>query len=239
MRTVFISVYFVFINLGALYCQKKDGILITDNIKNQIRFIYNDFIKTEKPEYNIFMIDYYKKDTFDYFRITETLNKTDILFKEPDTFFIYDCNIIFLYSKNWLLKHNNDYEKVLEDNYLSDTSFYTYDPFIVEYKMYDQKIMNKKKCRTMYYPNVSIIDVLSYYNIKPDRLERIRCPLSKDSLPYIKIYKDTNYWYCKKSGCDIKSGGIIEFIMKYENITRKEAFERVKEICINKQKQNN
>ena len=67
---------------------------------------------------------------------------------------------------------------------------------------------------------LSIITVLSHYNLKPDRSNHIKCPFHEDDKPSCRIYPETNTFHC--FGCGAK-GDTIEFIQKKENITKHEA----------------
>jgi DNA primase len=67
---------------------------------------------------------------------------------------------------------------------------------------------------------LSILSVLSHYNLKPDRSNHIKCPFHEDDKPSCRIYTETNTFHC--FGCGTK-GDTIEFIQKKEGITKHEA----------------
>jgi DNA primase catalytic core len=67
---------------------------------------------------------------------------------------------------------------------------------------------------------LSIITVLSHYNLKPDRSNHIKCPFHEDDKPSCRVYPETNTFHC--FGCGAK-GDTIEFIQKKEGITKHEA----------------
>jgi DNA primase len=67
---------------------------------------------------------------------------------------------------------------------------------------------------------LSILQVLSHYNLKPDRSNHIKCPFHEDDKPSCRIYADTNTFHC--FGCGAK-GDTIEFIQKKEGINKHEA----------------
>ncbi len=72
--------------------------------------------------------------------------------------------------------------------------------------------------------------VLSQYNLTPDRNNRLCCPWHKDKTPSLQIYPDTNTWTCFSSNCNAGSGDQIDFIMKYEKISKHEAIMKAKQI---------
>ncbi len=67
---------------------------------------------------------------------------------------------------------------------------------------------------------LSILTVLSHYNLKPDRSNHIKCPFHEDDKPSCRIYPETNTFHC--FGCGAK-GDAIEFIQKKDGITKHEA----------------
>jgi len=68
--------------------------------------------------------------------------------------------------------------------------------------------------------HLSIATVLQHYNLTPDRSKQIRCPFHEDDTPSCRIYPETNSFHC--FGCGA-SGDPIEFIEKYERISKREA----------------
>ena len=75
---------------------------------------------------------------------------------------------------------------------------------------------------------LSIITVLSHYNLKPDRSNHIKCPFHEDDKPSCRIYADTNTFHC--FGCNA-TGDQIEFIEKYEKCSKHEAILKAKQLC--------
>lgn len=63
---------------------------------------------------------------------------------------------------------------------------------------------------------LSILTVLSHYNLKPDRSNHIKCPFHEDDKPSCRVYPETNTFHC--FGCGAK-GDAIEFIQKKETST--------------------
>ncbi len=72
--------------------------------------------------------------------------------------------------------------------------------------------------------------VLSQYNLTLDRNHRLCCPWHNDKTPSLQIYPKTNTWTCFSSNCNAGSGDVIDFIMKYEKITKREAILKAKEL---------
>jgi len=67
---------------------------------------------------------------------------------------------------------------------------------------------------------LSIIQVLAHYNLKPDRNHRLLCPFHQDTTPSLQVYPETNTWTCFSSNCGAGSGDVIEFISLMEKITK-------------------
>ena len=62
-----------------------------------------------------------------------------------------------------------------------------------------------------------ILQVLAYYNLKPDRNNQIKCPFHEDDKPSIRIYPGTNTFHC--FGCNA-TGDQVEFVEKYEKCSK-------------------
>ena len=77
---------------------------------------------------------------------------------------------------------------------------------------------------------LTITRVLSHYNLTPDRNNRLCCPWHKDKTPSLQIYPDTNTWTCFSSNCNAGSGDQIDFIMRYEKISKHEAIMKAKQM---------
>lgn len=70
---------------------------------------------------------------------------------------------------------------------------------------------------------LSILAVLGYYGIKPNRNTMVCCPFHDDKNPSMKVYPDTVFCFsgnCCKNG---KAMDVIQFIQDKENITKHEA----------------
>jgi DNA primase len=70
---------------------------------------------------------------------------------------------------------------------------------------------------------LSILQVLDYYGLKPDRHNRLLCPFHPDKTPSLQIYPLTNTYCCFSSNCNAKTGDAIQFIQLKENCTKHEA----------------
>lgn len=70
---------------------------------------------------------------------------------------------------------------------------------------------------------LKIETVLDRYNLTADHNHRLRCPFHDDKTPSFQVYPETGTWTCFSSNCSAGSGDQIDFIMKYEKITKHEA----------------
>ncbi len=77
---------------------------------------------------------------------------------------------------------------------------------------------------------LSILAVLSYYGLKPDRNKRINCPFHDDKTPSMQVYPETNTVFCFSSNCKLNGKAIdqIDFIMHKESCTKHEAIQKAK-----------
>ena len=73
--------------------------------------------------------------------------------------------------------------------------------------------------------------VLARYNLTPDRNHRLKCPFHEDKTPSLQVYPETGTWTCFSSNCSAGSGDQIDFIMKYEKITKHQAIMLAKRLC--------
>ena len=78
---------------------------------------------------------------------------------------------------------------------------------------------------------LSLQQVLSHCNLTPDRNNRLCCPWHNDKTPSLQIYPKTNTWTCFSSNCNAGSGDAIDFIMKYEKISKHEALLKATEMA--------
>lgn len=70
---------------------------------------------------------------------------------------------------------------------------------------------------------LSINQVLQYYNLKPDKNNRLLCPFHPDKTPSLQIYPATNTYCCFSSNCNAGTGDQVQFIELKENCTKHEA----------------
>lgn len=79
---------------------------------------------------------------------------------------------------------------------------------------------------------LTLSQVLKYYNLKPDKQLRLNCPFHDDKTPSMQVYYKTHTAYCFSSNCKThgKSLDVIDFIMYMENITKHEAILKAKEM---------
>jgi DNA primase catalytic core len=70
---------------------------------------------------------------------------------------------------------------------------------------------------------LSILEVLAHYGLKPDRNNRLHCPFHPDKTPSLQIYPATNTYCCFSSNCTAGTGDAIQFIQLKENCSKHEA----------------
>jgi DNA primase len=74
-----------------------------------------------------------------------------------------------------------------------------------------------------------ITTVLSHYGLEAGAKGSMRCPFHDDKAASMKIYRDTNTAYCFAGGCEVKNVDVIDFIMRMEKGTKREAILKAKE----------
>ncbi|HQV55378.1 MAG TPA: CHC2 zinc finger domain-containing protein [Chitinophagaceae bacterium] len=79
--------------------------------------------------------------------------------------------------------------------------------------------MDIKEIKTL----LTINQVLSHYNLKPDKNQRLLCPFHPDKTPSLQIYPATNTYCCFSSNCKAGTGDTIQFIQLKENCSKHEA----------------
>ncbi len=75
---------------------------------------------------------------------------------------------------------------------------------------------------------LSILTVLTHYQINVDRNGRAICPWHNDKTPSLQVYLNTNSWTCFSSNCKAGSGDQIDMIRLMEKCTEHEAFLKAK-----------
>lgn len=80
---------------------------------------------------------------------------------------------------------------------------------------------------------LSILQVLTSYNLTPDKNNRLRCPFHNDKTPSMQVYPDTNTVYCFSSKCKLHGKAIdqIDFIMHKEETTKHKALKKAAEMA--------
>jgi DNA primase len=72
-----------------------------------------------------------------------------------------------------------------------------------------------------------ILKVLAYYNLVPDKHNRLKCPFHEDKNPSLQIYPKTETFNC--FGCNA-NGDVIEFIQLKEKCNKHEALKKATEL---------
>lgn len=70
---------------------------------------------------------------------------------------------------------------------------------------------------------LSIMTVLSHYDLQPNRNHMLVCPFHEDSKPSMRVYPDTNTVYCFAGSCRVSNLDVIDFIMQKEGCSKHEA----------------
>ncbi len=78
---------------------------------------------------------------------------------------------------------------------------------------------------------LSIDQVLSHYNLSPNRNGMLNCPFHSDKKASMKVYEETNTVYCFAGSCDIESLDVIDFIMTQEKVSKGAAITKAKSLC--------
>lgn len=149
------------------------GLDITCIEKKELLNVYKHYISSENVTNKIVLIDYRKVDSFNLYRVTDSENIFEMMYKKPDCFFIKDSNICYIYTKRylhekdsvWLDKAFRRSREILNapnidiawsnDSVLSIRGYFhvnsEYTPSIIEYKVYQGIIKNKKFVENMFY----------------------------------------------------------------------------------------
>ena len=70
---------------------------------------------------------------------------------------------------------------------------------------------------------LSMETVLGYYNLKPDKNDRLLCPFHPDKTPSLQIYPKTGTYCCFSSHCTAGTGDTIQFIQFMDKCSKHEA----------------
>ena len=71
---------------------------------------------------------------------------------------------------------------------------------------------------------VDTIQAFEYYGLQPNRKGFICCPFHNEKTPSFKVYKGNGGYHC--FGCG-EHGGVIDFVMKYFDLSFKEAITKL------------
>lgn len=77
---------------------------------------------------------------------------------------------------------------------------------------------------------LSIAQVLAHYNLKSNQSDMLCCPFHNDKTPSLQIYPATNTYNCFSSNCTAGNGDVIDFIMRMEKGTKREAILKAQEL---------
>lgn len=74
--------------------------------------------------------------------------------------------------------------------------------------------------------------VLQYFNLKPDKNNRLSCPFHKDKTPSLQVYYKTNTAYCFSSNCPThgKAMDTIEIVQRMEKTDKHQALLKCEEL---------
>jgi DNA primase len=75
-----------------------------------------------------------------------------------------------------------------------------------------------------------ILTVLSHYGLEAGKGRAMKCPFHQDGKASMKIYPDTNTAYCFAGSCEVKSVDVIDFIMRMDGTTKREAILKAKDL---------
>ena len=75
---------------------------------------------------------------------------------------------------------------------------------------------------------LSITTVLSHYELQAEAKGAMKCPFHPDGKASMKIYPETNTAFCFAGSCEVQSVDVIDFIMKMEKSTKREAILKAK-----------
>jgi DNA primase len=75
-----------------------------------------------------------------------------------------------------------------------------------------------------------ITTVLAHYGLEAGKGSSMKCPFHQDGKASMKIYPETNTAYCFAGSCEVKSVDVIDFIMRMDNTTKREAILKAKDL---------
>lgn len=183
---LFIFLFNTFIKSQEINCYKS----VCFNRKNDLVEAVNDYILADQSKNVIINIDFIKKDSLSLFRIVGRMQPFQLFFKKPDCYFFVNNNICYLYTEKykqnkdtkWLdlvlnrtfefLDLNPEIEHLIKVNWEKDSILEIsnfsypideYSPIVIEYLVYNGKIINKESKNSMLYPDLSAPKGIKYF----------------------------------------------------------------------------
>ena len=79
---------------------------------------------------------------------------------------------------------------------------------------------------------LTLNQVLTHYNLTPDRNSRLHCPFHTDKTPSLQLYPKTNTAYCFSTNCPTHghSLDVIDFILHKEKCNKHSAILKAKSL---------
>ena len=75
---------------------------------------------------------------------------------------------------------------------------------------------------------LSILEVVAHYGLKPDKYNRLLCPFHADKTPSLQLYPKTDTFCCFSTACSAGSGDQLQFIQLMEKSSKHEAIMKAK-----------
>ncbi|WP_298731725.1 CHC2 zinc finger domain-containing protein [uncultured Chitinophaga sp.] len=75
---------------------------------------------------------------------------------------------------------------------------------------------------------LSILEVVAHYGLKPDKYNRLLCPFHADKTPSLQLYPKTDTFCCFSTACSAGSGDQLQFIQLMEKGGKHEAIMKAK-----------
>ncbi len=73
---------------------------------------------------------------------------------------------------------------------------------------------------------LSILTVLSHYNLESNRNNMLRCPFHEDKEASMRVYPETNTVYCFAGSCKVSNLDVVDFVMEMDGGTKHEAIKK-------------
>lgn len=183
---LFIFLFNTYINSQEINCYES----VCFERKNDLIKAVSDYLLTDQSENVIIIVDFIKKDSLSLFRIVGRMQPFELFFKKPDCYFFVNSDICYLYTDKyeqnkdtiWLdfvlnrtfefLDLNPEIELLIEVNWEKDSIIKVknfsypideYSPIVIEYLVYNGKIINKEPKKSMLYPDVSAPKGIKYF----------------------------------------------------------------------------